>query len=82
MRSVDMARKLKDAAHITVQMVLESPDEVIMIAETPLVEFPRKSAFEAYPAVREMKGILLEDYLEYVNFANDKIRNWVESEGI
>lgn len=73
-----MARDLKDAANITVQMVLESPDEVIMIAETPLVEFPRKSAYEAYPVVREMKDLLIDDFNDYVNQANDRIRQWVE----
>jgi DNA-binding transcriptional regulator YiaG len=73
-----MARRLKNAARITIQMVIESPDEVVMMAEAPIVEFPGKLAHEVIETARQMHGVMEEDFTDFVNFANDKIQNWVE----
>ena len=73
-----MARELRDSAMLTVQVVVESPDEVVMLLEAPVVEFPGRKAHEVLEAVEYMQGEISEDFTDFVNFANDKIRNWID----
>lgn len=73
-----MAREIKDAALLTVQVVIESPDEVVMVCEAPIVEFPGKKAHEVLEAVECMQEQIAPDFKEFVNFANDKISTWIE----
>ena len=77
-----MARRLKDVAQITVQIVLESPDEVLMLSEAPIVEFPRKKAHEVYAVAKRMHSVVEEDLTDFINYANDKIEGWIEDRQI
>ena len=77
-----MSRKLKNSAMITIQVVVESPDEVIMLAEAPIVEFPRRKAHQVVRLARKMQEVIECDYTDFVNYANDKINVWLEEENI
>lgn len=73
-----MARELNDAALLTIQLIVESPDEVAMVYEAPIVEFPNREAHEVLPIVREMHDEIADDFKDFVNHANDKIRCWID----
>lgn len=73
-----MAREIKDAALLTIQLVVESPDEVAMVYEASIVEFPEKEAHEVLGIVEQMHGEISKDFTDFVNHANDKIRCWID----
>ena len=81
-RQQEMARRLKNSAQITIQIVLESPDEVLILGEAPIVEFPRKKAHEVYKVAKKMHSVVEPDLTEFINFANDKIEGWIEDREI
>lgn len=74
-----MARELKDAAIITVQIVIESPDEVVMIHEAPVVEFPKRKAHEVIGFAKDMTEHIEEDFYDFINYANKRLSDWISS---
>lgn len=75
----DMAREIKDAAVLTVQIVIESPDEVIMVREAPIVEFPNKKAHEVVSLVQGMSEHIEEDFYDFINYANGRLSDWIDA---
>jgi len=74
----NMARKLKNKAFLTLQLVIESPDEVVMVREANLVEFPQQTATAVLPLVEELKDIIEGDFIDFCNYANSSIGEWVK----
>jgi len=72
-----MARRIRNVASITAQVVVESPDEVAMVYEAPIVEFPGKKAHEVLPFVEELHDEIALEFRRFVNRTNDKVRCWV-----
>lgn len=73
-----MARKLKKKAFLTLQLVIESSDEVIMVREANLVEFPQQTATDVMPFAEEMKDIIEGDFIDFCNHTNSIIGQWVK----
>jgi len=73
-----MARKLKKKAFLTLQLVIESPDEVVMVREANLVEFPQQTATAVVPFVEDIKEVIEGDFVDFCNFANSSIGRWVK----
>ena len=73
-----MARKLKKKAFLTLQLVIESPDEVVMVREANLVEFPQQTAIAVLPFVEDIKEVIEGDFVDFCNFANSSIGRWVK----
>ena len=73
-----MARKLKKKAFLTLQLVIESPDEVVMVREANLVEFPQQPATAVVPFVEAIKEVIEGDCVDFCNFANSSIGRWVK----
>ena len=73
-----MARKLKKKAFLTLQLVIESPDEVVMVREANLVEFPQQTAIAVLPFVEDIKEVIEVDFVDFCNFANSSIGRWVK----
>ena len=73
-----MARKLKKKAFLTLQLVIESPDEVVMVREANLVEFPQQTATAVVPFVEDIKEVIESDFVDFCNFANSSIGRWVK----
>ena len=72
-----MARKLRKKAFLTLQLVIESADEVIMVREANLVEFPQKTATDVLPFAEELKDEIEDDYIDFCNFTNKTVGRWV-----
>ena len=75
----NMARELKDAAILTVQIVIESPDEVVMIQEAPVVEFPKRRAHEVIGLFKDMTEYIEDDFYDFINYANGRLSDWIKS---
>jgi len=73
-----MARKIKKSAFLTLQLVIESPDEVVMVREANLVEFPQQTATAVLPYVEDMKNIIEDDFIDFCNFTNATVGKWVK----
>ena len=73
-----MARKIRNKAFLTLQLVIESPDEVVMIKEANLVEFPHKKANDVVPFVEGLKEVIEDDFVDFCNFTNETISKWVK----
>ena len=73
-----MARTLKHRAFLTLQLVIESPDEVVMVREANLVEFPQQTALAVMPYVDNIKEVIEDDFIDFCNHANSSIGNWVK----
>ena len=71
-----MARKIRNKAFLTLQLVIESPDEVVMIKEANLVEFPHKKASDVVPFVEGLKEVIEDDFVDFCNFTNETINKW------
>ena len=73
-----MARKIRKKAFLTLQLVIESPDEVVMIREANLVEFPQKTATQVIPFVEDIKEVIEDDFIDFCNFTNKTVGEWVK----
>tara|TARA_B100000586_G_scaffold269318_1_gene247875 strand:- start:2288 stop:2524 length:237 start_codon:yes stop_codon:yes gene_type:complete len=73
-----MARKLRKKAFLTLQLVIESSDEVIMVREANLVEFPQKTATDVLPFAEELKDVIEDDFIDFCNFTNKTVGKWVK----
>ena len=73
-----MARKIRKKAFLTLQLVIESPDEVVMIREANLVEFPQKTATQVIPFVQDIKDVIEDDFIDFCNFTNKAVGKWVK----
>ena len=73
-----MARKLRKKAYLTLQLVIESSDEVVMVREANLVEFQQKTATDVIPFVDGMKEIIEDDFIDFCNFTNKTVGKWVK----
>tara|TARA_Y100001951_G_C11057505_1_gene138997 strand:+ start:181 stop:417 length:237 start_codon:yes stop_codon:yes gene_type:complete len=73
-----MARKLRKKAFLTLQLVIESADEVIMVREANLVEFPQKTAIEVLPFAEDLKSVIEDDFIDFCNFTNKRVGKWVK----
>lgn len=73
-----MARKIKKKAFLTLQLVIESPDEVVMVREANLVEFPHRTATAVIPYVDSIKEVIEGEFVDFCNFANTSIEEWVK----
>lgn len=73
-----MARKLRKKAYLTLQLVIESSDEVVMVREANLVEFQQKTATDVIPFVDGMKEIIEDDFIDFCNFTNKIVGKWVK----
>ena len=73
-----MARKLRKKAFLTLQLVIESADEVIMVREANLVEFPQKTATDVLPFAEELKDVIEDDFIDFCNFTNQTVGKWVK----
>ena len=72
-----MARKIRKKAFLTLQLVIESADEVIMVREANLVEFPQKTATDVLPFDEELKDVIEDDFIDFCNFTNKTVGRWV-----
>ena len=72
-----MARKIRKNAFLTLQLVIESADEVIMVREANLVEFPQKTATDVLPFAEELKDVIEDDFIDFCNFTNKTVGRWV-----
>jgi|TARA_R110002020_G_scaffold219746_3_gene427589 hypothetical protein len=73
-----MARNIRKKAFLTLQLVIESPDEVVMIREANLVEFPQKTATQVIPFVEDIKEVIEDDFIDFCNFTNKTVGEWVK----
>tara|TARA_R100000656_G_scaffold81991_1_gene59958 strand:+ start:136 stop:372 length:237 start_codon:yes stop_codon:yes gene_type:complete len=73
-----MARKIRKKAFLTLQLVIESSDEVVMIREANLVEFPQKTATQVIPFVEDIKEVIEDDFIDFCNFTNKAVGKWVK----
>ena len=73
-----MARNIRKKAFLTLQLVIESPDEVVMIREANLVEFPQKTATQVIPFVQDIKDVIEDDFIDFCNFTNKAVGKWVK----
>ena len=73
-----MARKIRKSAFLTLQLVIESSDEVVMIREANLVEFPQKTATQVIPFVEDIKEVIEDDFIDFCNFTNKAVGKWVK----
>ena len=73
-----MARKIRKKAFLTLQLVIESPDEVVMVREATLVEFPQKTASQVIPLVDDIKDVIEGDFIDFCNFTNKAVGKWVK----
>ncbi|MFP6737416.1 MAG: hypothetical protein VCD34_01615 [Planctomycetota bacterium] len=72
-----MARKLRNAAQITIQVVVESPDEVVMLTEAPVCEFSGKKAHQVAVLAHTLQGVLERDFSEFVERMQHISMRWL-----
>ena len=80
-RTGKMARKLRNAAQITIQVVVESPDEVVMLTEAPVCEFPGKEAHQVAGLAHTLQGVLERDFSEFVERMQHISGRWLDERG-
>lgn len=80
-RTGKMARKLRNAAQITIQVVVESPDEVVMLTQAPVCEFPGKKAHQIAGLAHMLQGVLEDDFSEFVKRIQRRSGHWLDERG-